>query len=239
MRDPSCYRINHRDFRAIYPPAAELLFAGLSRISENPLLYKLLFAAADLATAVILLRLIGGASRYANASWYAWNPLVAYCFAGGAHFDSLMLLPMMAGILCLTRFEAAIASRTKWLLALGAATLFGLAISVKLIPLLLLPLCVFALGFRAITLAVSLAIPTLLSVLYGFPHVRIWESLTRFVYVTRLNDLFWWIIEETIWPNPRQKDYDYNVVIVVAVVLVSLLFSAIGAAACSGFWASL
>ena len=152
-------------------PAAELLFAGLSRISESPLLYKLLFAAADLATAAVLLRLIGGASRYANASWYAWNPLVVYCFAGGAHFDSLMILPMLAGILCLTRFETATASRTKWLLALSAATLFGLAISVKLIPLLLLPLCVFALGYRAITLAVSLAIPALLSVLYGFPHV--------------------------------------------------------------------
>ena len=92
---PNRYKINHRDFRAIYPPAAELLFAGLSRISDNPLLYKLLFAAADLATAALLVRLIGGAARYANASWYAWNPLVAYCFAGGAHFDSLMLLPMV------------------------------------------------------------------------------------------------------------------------------------------------
>jgi len=221
---PNWYRINHRDFRAIYPPAAELLFAGLSRTSENPLLYKLLFAAADLATAAILLRLIGGASRYANAAWYAWNPLVVYCFAGAAHFDSLMVLPMLAGILCLTKFETATAPRTKWLLAFGAATLFGLAISVKLIPLLLLPLCVFALGFRAITLVVSLAIPALLSVLYGFPHVRIWESLTRFAHVTRLNDLFWWVIEETVWPNPRQKNYHYNVVIIVAVVVVSLLF---------------
>ena len=91
-------------------------------------------------------------------------------------------------------------------------------------PAASLPLCVFALGFRAIAFVVSLAIPALLSVLYGFPHVRIWDSLTRFVYVTRLNDLFSWIIEETVWPNPRQKNYHYNVVIVVAVVLVSLLF---------------
>lgn len=221
---PAWYKINHRDFRAIYPPAAELLFAGLSRISENPLLYKLLFIAADLATAAVLLRLIGGASRYANASWYAWNPLVVYCFAGAAHFDSLMILPMLAGVFYLTKFETATASRTKWLLAFAASVLFGLAISVKLIPLLLLPLCVFALGFRAITLAVSVAIPALLSILYGFPHVRIWESLNRFAHVTRLNDLFWWIIEETVWPNPRQKNYHYNVVIVVAVVIVSLLF---------------
>jgi len=253
---PYWYKINHRDFRAIYPPAAELLFLGLSRVSDNPLLYKLLFAAADLATAAVLLRLLarsgdravagivdpGNSTRptgisdpgynappseryqYASAASYAWNPLVVYCFAGSAHFDSLMILPMLAGILFLTKFEAANTSRDKWLLALSAAALFGVAISIKLIPLLLLPLCVFALGFRAITLLVSLGIPALLSMLYGFPKLPIWDSLTRFAHVTRLNDLFWWIIEETVWPNPRQKNYHYNVVIVVAVVLVSLIF---------------
>jgi len=223
-RFPDFHKINHRDFRAIYPPGAELVFAGLSRLSDSALLYKLLFAAADLATAAVLLRLIGGASRYANAAWYAWNPLVVYSFAGSAHFDSLMVLPMLAGILYLVRFEAATTSRSKWEHALSAAALIGIAISIKLIPLLLLPLCVFALGFRAITLLVSLAIPAFLSLLYGFPGLPIWDSLSRFVYVTRLNDLFWWVIEETVWPNPRQKNYHYNVVIVIAVVLVSLFF---------------
>ncbi len=43
---PDWHKINHRDFRAIYPPGAELLFAGLSGISDRPLLYKLLFAGA-------------------------------------------------------------------------------------------------------------------------------------------------------------------------------------------------
>src|SRR3977135_1084056 len=91
---PNWHKINHRDFRAIYPPGAELLFAGLSRISDSPLLYKLLFAGADIATIAVLLRLLGGASRYANAAWYAWNPLVVSSFARAAHFDSLMTLPM-------------------------------------------------------------------------------------------------------------------------------------------------
>ena len=105
---PNWYKINHRDFRAIYPPGAELLFAGLSRVSDSPLLYKLLFAGADIATIAVLLRSSLRAARarlYASAAWYAWNPLVVYSFAGSAHFDSLMLLPMVAGILLLTRFE--------------------------------------------------------------------------------------------------------------------------------------
>jgi hypothetical protein len=235
-------KINHRDFGAIYPPGAELLFAGLSRISDSPLLYKLFFTAADLATIAVLLRLFRGAhapsrapfgaspngtassSRYANAAWYAWNPLVVYSFAGAAHFDSLMILPMTAGILFLTRFETETDSRRKWLLALAGSTAFGLAISVKLVPVLLLLCCVFALRLRAITLVVSVGIPALLSLFYGYPKVPIWDSVRRFAHVTRLNDLFWWLIEETLWRNPHQKNYRYNVIIIICVVLVSLLF---------------
>ena len=221
---PEWQKINHRDFRAIYPPGAELLFAGLSGISDRPLLYKLLFTGADLGTIAVLLLLLGGPSRYANAAWYAWNPLVVYSFAGAAHFDSLMILPMTAGILFLTRFEAATDSRGKWFLALASSAAFGVAISVKLVPVLLLLTCVFALGFRAITLLASVGIPALLSTFYGYPKIDIWESLGRFAHVTRLNDLFWWLIEETVWPNPHQKNYHYNVILVICVALVSLLF---------------
>jgi hypothetical protein len=234
---PAWHKINHRDFRAIYPPGAELIFRGLSRISDSPYLYKLLFAAADIAAIALLLRLFrrpvaavydrrssDDQSSYANAAWYAWNPLVVYSFAGSAHFDSLMLLPMIAGILFLVRVEAETDSRRKWWLALAAATAFGLAISIKLVPALLLLCCVFALGYRAITLAVSVVIPLLLSFLYGYPKIPIWDSLRAFAHVTRLNDLFWWIIEETVWPNPHQKNYHYNVILFIAVALVSLLF---------------
>jgi len=221
---PEWPRINHREFRAIYPPGAELLFAGLSGISDRPLLYKLLFAAADLGAIALLLRLIGGTARYVNTAWYAWNPLVVYSFAGAAHFDSLMILPMIAGILFLIRFESETESRRKWWLALAASAAFGVAISVKLVPAFLLLCCVFALGYRAITLAVSAAIPLGLSLLYGYPTIPIWDSLRRFAHVTRLNDLFWWLIEETVWPNPHQKNYHYNVIIVICVALVSLVF---------------
>lgn len=238
---PAWHKINHRDFRAIYPPAAELIFAGLSRVSASPLLYKLLFAAADIAAIALLLLFFRGAhapslalfgaspnglseSPYAATAWYAWNPLVVYSFAGSAHFDSLMILPMMAAVLFLTRFENEPDPRRKWWLAVAAATAFGLAISIKLVPALLLLCCVFALGYRAITLLISAAIPLLLSLLYGYPKIPIWDSLRAFAHVTRLNDLFWWMIEETVWPNPHQKNYHYNVILFIAVALISLAF---------------
>lgn len=222
---PDWNRINHRDFSAIYPPGTELTFAALSRGGAGPLVYKILFALADLGSVVVLLKLIGGRERYVAAAWYAWNPLVVYSFAGAAHFDSLMILPMLAGIWCFVRGRDETEPAQSWTFAALGAVLLGAAISIKLIPLLLLPVCVFALGRRAWLLAISVLIPALLSLPFGFPRVPIWNSLGRFIYVTRLNDMFWWIIEDTIWPNVHQKNYSYNVVILIAVVVVSLVFA--------------
>ena len=210
-------QINHRDYSAIYPPGMELIFAGLSRLSASAIVYKLLFAAADLAAIALLLLLIGGRTRHADAAWYAWNPLVAYSFAGAAHFDSLMILPMLGGILCFVRSRSAADSAGQWRWAVFGAVAFGAAISIKLVPVLLLPVCVFGLGRRAWVLAVSLGVPALLSLPFGFPGVPIWKSLGRFIYVARLNDMFWWIVEDTFWPNPHQKNYHYNVIIILAV----------------------
>ncbi len=217
-------QINHREYSAIYPPGMELIFAGLSRLSAGAIVYKLLFAAADLAAIAVLLRLIGGRTRHADAAWYAWNPLVAYSFAGAAHFDSLMILPMLGGILCFVRSRSAADSVGQWRWAVFGAVAFGAAISIKLVPVLLLPVCVFGLGRRAWVLAVSLGVPALLSLPFGFPGVPIWKSLGRFIYVARLNDMFWWIVEDTFWPNPHQKNYHYNVIIILAVLVVSLFF---------------
>ncbi|MEP7078062.1 MAG: hypothetical protein ABI795_03460 [Chthoniobacterales bacterium] len=217
-------KINHRDFAAIYPPGTELMFRALSRISRQPLFYKVIFAAADLGAVALLLQILGGADRYRRAAWYAWNPLVVYSFAGSAHFDSVMICALLAGVLFLQRQESAQRSREKWLFALAAAAAIGLAISLKLVPVLLLLVCAFALGKRAVTLLLSLAIPGLLSVVYGWPKVAIWASLRRFAYVTRLNDLFWWFAEDFIWSNSRQKNYHYNVILAGVAIALSLLF---------------
>lgn len=221
---PDWSRINHRDYSAIYPPGIELIFRALSRFSAGPVIYKLLFALADLGVIALLLRLIGNRRRYHDAAWYAWNPLVVYSFAGAAHFDSLMILPMLAAILCFVRSRAATDLKLRWRQAIAGAVALGAAISIKLVPILLLPACVFALGTCAWALALSLAIPVLLSLPFAMPRVPIWESLGQFVYVARVNDAFWWIVEETFWPNPHQKNYSYNIIIIAAVVLVAFVF---------------
>jgi len=221
---PQAAKINHPELRAVDPPGAELLFKFLSGITDRPLFYKIVFAIADLAVAALLLRLIGGQDRYHGAAWYAWNPLVVYSFAGAAHFDSVMILAMVGGILALVRSTTEKESTKKSLLAVLAALFFGIAISLNLVTASLLLLCAVALRWRAIVLMITGFVPVLLGVLFGFPNVRIWESLGQFTQLSRLNDLFWWLIEETAWPNPHQRNFHYYPILVVCVIAVSLLF---------------
>src|SRR6266404_2203251 len=221
---PQAAKINHPELRAVDPPGAELAFRFLSGVTDQPLFYKIIFAIADLGVAALLLRLIGGESRYRDASWYAWNPLVVYSFAGAAHFDSLMILSMVGGILALVRSTAAKESETKWLWALLVALLFGIATSLNLVAASLLLLCAIALRWRAIVLVLAAFIPVLFSFAFGFPKVRIWESLAQFTQLSRLNDLFWWSIEETVWPNPHQRNFHYYPILIVCMIAVSLLF---------------
>jgi hypothetical protein len=235
---PQAAKINHPELRAVDPPGAELLFKVLSAITDRPLFYKIIFAIADLVVAALLLRLIGGEGRYRDASWYAWNPLVAYSFAGAAHFDSLMILSMVGGILALVRSTTQTESEAKWLWAVLAAVLFGIAISLNIVAASLVLLCVFALRGRAIALALTALIPVLFSFAFGFPKVRIWESLSQYTQLSRLNDLFWWLIEETLWSNPHQRNFHYYPILIVCVIAVSFLFVRNWKRECSGRWES-
>jgi hypothetical protein len=221
---PEAAKINHPELRAFDAPGAELLFKFLSRVTDRPLFYKIVFAIADLAAAGLLLRLIGGDQRYRDAAWYAWNPLVVYSFAGAAHFDSIMILSLTAGIFALVRSTSAAESTRKSLWAVAAAILFGIAISLNIVAASLLLLFVFALRWRALVLPLTVMIPILCAVPFGFPKVRIWDSLVQLTQLSRLNDLSWWLIEDTFWPNPHQRTFHYLPIMIACVVAVSFLF---------------
>ncbi|MEL7037999.1 MAG: glycosyl transferase family 2 [Cyanobacteria bacterium J06592_8] len=87
--------INHLDHPAIYPPLAQLGFRALAAISPSVLLFKLTFLSADLAICWLLSRQFG----LTKTLLYAWNPLIIYSFAGGAHYDSWFILPLVAACL--------------------------------------------------------------------------------------------------------------------------------------------
>ena len=85
-------QINHPRVAAIYPPLTQLGFRALAFISPSVLLFKSSFAIADLAICWLLIERF----TYAEAAFYAWNPLVIYSFAGGGHYDSWFILPLVA-----------------------------------------------------------------------------------------------------------------------------------------------
>jgi hypothetical protein len=131
--------INHPDLVTIYPPVTELGFRFLAAMSPTVGLFKLVFVATDLGICGLLSRRFG----YRAAVLYAWNPLVMYSFAGGGHYDSWFLLPLVAAWLWWDNYSAESAKRPL-LVQLGSVLLVGLSIATKWMSL---PVLVF-LGAR-------------------------------------------------------------------------------------------
>lgn len=84
--------INNDQVAAIYPPLTQLGFRALATIAPQVLIFKGAFIFADLLTCWLLTRKFS----YLQTTFYGWNPLVIYVFAGGAHYDSWFILPLVA-----------------------------------------------------------------------------------------------------------------------------------------------
>ncbi|MGB3613620.1 MAG: hypothetical protein WBA10_07495 [Elainellaceae cyanobacterium] len=91
--------INNADVSAIYPPVTQFGFRLLAALTQpmqgdgtvSLLAFKLAFMAADVGICWLLWRRFG-----TRAMLYGWNPLVIYSFAGGGHYDSWLILPLVA-----------------------------------------------------------------------------------------------------------------------------------------------
>ncbi len=208
LRNDDWAKINHRDYAAIYPPLTETIFAAVAAAGNSLWIYKTLFALADLAGVAVLRRLLVRSGLPAGrAVWYAWNPLVVYASAGAAHFDSLMILALLGAIWALDRCDgppsrlgnpgvATGVPRSCWLSAL----LLGVAVAIKIAPLALLPVWVFALRSwrRVVVLLPFIFAPLgIFALLYGFPGVPVFSTLREFGTSFRVNDPFWWMVDAT------------------------------------------
>jgi hypothetical protein len=131
FRDATVYPwLNHVDWRTVYPPGAQLLFAGVAHLAPSSVLaMKLLILGFDLATMVMLVGWLRALGR--PPVWllvYAWHPLVVVELTGNGHLDAVALAATVAAL------WAAARGREAW-----AAALLGAGALVKLYPLLLLP----------------------------------------------------------------------------------------------------
>jgi len=120
-------QINHPDVSAIYPPITQLGFWLLAAIAPNAYLFKLAFVLADLWICRLLCRRFGPLP----STLYAWNPMIIYSFAGGAHYDSWFILPLVAAWLMVDR-KASDQRPLDWL---KSALLVGISVAVKWVSL--------------------------------------------------------------------------------------------------------
>ncbi|WP_419757800.1 hypothetical protein [Acidisoma sp.] len=112
LRDQTIYpNINRRTYaRTIYPPAAQVVFAIVGRISQTVIAMKLAMLACEAVAVICLLRLLAIARLPAERVLiYAWNPLVLWSFACDGHVDAIAVGLLAVALLCRAerRFGAA------------------------------------------------------------------------------------------------------------------------------------
>jgi alpha-1,6-mannosyltransferase len=122
--------LNNPDLSSPYPAGAQLFFRAVTAIHESTFALKVAFVLCDFAIVLLLLDVLRRGGRGAHLVLaYAWNPLLAIEVAGSGHID-------IVGALFLVMSAAALARRWRATAAVG----LGLAIAVKFLPIVLLPL---------------------------------------------------------------------------------------------------
>lgn len=165
--DRNWARINHPEYPAIYPPLAQLLFRGTSRISESIWATKLVLVGLEVVAIVLLgylLRLLGVLPQ--RVAVYALSPLSLTAFGIEGHMDSLMLALMAVAAVCAVR---------RSFHACGVA--LGLAISAKLVSVVFLPWIALKKPTAAV-LGIVIALMTYLP--FGNAGWDVFEALARF-----------------------------------------------------------
>lgn len=188
LHTPETRTLNNPDVPSPYPAGAQLFFRAVTAIHESAFALKVAFVLCDFAIVFILLDILRRDGH--GAHWvlaYAWNPLLATEVAYSGHID-------IVGVLLLLISAAALARRWRAL----AAMAFGLAVAVKLLPIVLLPL--YWRRVRMIDGALSAVIVGLLYIPF-LNHGRIpIGSLGAYVQSFRFNDPVFATLERVASP---------------------------------------
>src|SRR5205807_5626827 len=145
LHTPETRTLNNPDLPSPYPPGAQLFSRAVTAIQESTLAFKAAFVLCEFAIVFALLDLLRCTRQAAHLVLaFAWNPLLAIEVAGSGHID-------IVGALLLVVSAAALVRRWRATAAVG----LGLAIAVKLLPIVLLPLYWKRVRIRDATLAAA------------------------------------------------------------------------------------
>lgn len=122
--------LNNPDLPSPYPAGAQLFFRAVTAIHESTFALKVAFVLCEFAIVLVLLDLLRTNGRGDHLVLaYAWNPLLAIEVAGSGHIDIVGALLVVISVAALGRRWRTIAALT-----------FALAVAVKFLPVVLLPL---------------------------------------------------------------------------------------------------
>jgi hypothetical protein len=189
LHTPETRTLNNAYLPSPYPAGAQLFFRGITAIHESVFAFKVAFVLCGWAIVFVLLDILRRNGR--GEHWvlaYAWHPLLAIEVAGSGHIDILGALLLLVSFAALTRRWRAI-----------AAVAFALAVAVKLLPIVLLPLYWKRVRARDAALA---------ALLFGLIYVPFLGhgkiplgSLGTYFHSFRFNDPVFAVLEQVMAPK--------------------------------------
>ena len=188
LHTPETRTLNNPEVPSPYPAGAQLFFRAVTAIHESIFALKVAFVVCDFAIVLVLLDVLRWSGQ--GAHWvlaYAWHPLLAAA-TGSGHIDIL-------GVLLLLISVAALLRRWRSLAALA----FGLAVSVKFLPIVLLPLYWKRVRIRDVALA-AIVIGLLYVPFVDHGRIPI-GSLGTYVQRFRFNDPVFAALERVAAPQ--------------------------------------
>ncbi len=189
LHTPETRTLNNPEVPSPYPAGAQLFFRAVTSIHESTFALKVAFVICDFAIVFVLLDVLRRTRQ--GEHWvlaYAWHPLLAIEVAGSGHVDIVGVLLLLVSAASLVRRWRAV-----------AAISFGLAVAVKFLPIVLLPLYWKRVRLRDAALA---AIGIALLYVPFLNHGRIpIGSLGTYVQRFRFNDPVFATLERVAAPQ--------------------------------------
>jgi hypothetical protein len=189
LHTPETRGLNHPELASPYPAGAQLFFRAVTAVHESIFAFKIAFVVCDFAIALLLIDILRRSGQ--GGHWvlaYAWHPLLATNVAASPHVDILGVLLLLISVASLGR---------RW--RVTAAIAFALAVSIKFLPIVVIPLYWRRLRIRDGALA---------ALLFGLLYLPFLQhgqlpigSLGTYVHSFRFNDPVFSVLERVASPQ--------------------------------------
>jgi len=202
LRDGYWEKMNHKDKLTAYPPGMQLVMALASKVWYHPYVFKLVALVGDFLVIGVLILLSNQMVRPLRwVGLWVFNPLVLASFVVEAHFDSLMVAPMITALW--------MANQKKMGWAWGW---LGVAVQMKLMAVLVVPL--FFKDWKALlkkgwAFLLVLVLPSLIF----YEHLEgFWAGLVEFGAKGAFNGALyeWFLLKDFFSGHERLEELEYT-----------------------------